>query len=902
MCNDFLAFSGLTDEELIQHVQDRNEAAFAELISRWTPRIRGVIISNSRQRRDAEEIHTDIWVAVWQNIRDLRNVDSFGAWLHRIAYNACKRYYTLAKQSRSEVPHQHSVLVENIDQHAAARYREAQLIADVKEAVHHLPQKVRSVAELFYLESWSIKEIATELSLAIGTVKTKLRETRTLLREEFDVEPIRGEVMTLKNVESHNPIQIGTDKVEPNRIPVQLNVIANDPTGQTWAIPKDAIVRFGKGLAADVKLSPDGTHFAVATTVGLWWYDASSMLPISLWEPGKGYVSSVHFSPNGKWVIIFTINSGNRTIKVMDIQNGECIMQIDAHDDSEDLACSSNGKWVATATMKGVVMVLDIQTGECIAQMDRGKHKWKSNDISKLQFSPDGKLLAATAGNPKLYSNDDELLNPDAEGPQIYVWCPETGEVILKFAGENFTFSSDSRLLAGACPDETMNDDEQVDRWVSVWDVTSREHISQFTGHDDWIEAVAFSPCGQFVASSDGILRVWDIATGAEKHVSPNFPDFNKVFYSEEGELCVIIVQSSPNLSIEVWNVEHREKIFEIFDIDGLAYSFARAYTERLAKTASYKQTDAKIPKFSTVQEPQVPAWHVLQVNWLDDQTLVSDNSSGLVLWDVNKKSVRDTVSIDGGWMDAFTVLSSGKMLVSYFPDDSKVCVASIPDQLIAEFTFPDELLELNRYRTFAPTGEYVATGSSEGTVYVWNLKQPEHPIRLKGHTDYVYRCAFSWDGKRLVSGASDETARVWDVELGKEIAKLPIDESCTAWGFVFSPCGNLIAGSLDNEIRFWCAKQFTKVRSIPQLEKNRQTHPLAFSPCGQYLAAATWWQEDSENMAIRIWDVDTCEQIHAFQGHNSLVQSLAFSPNGTMLASGCCNGTTLIWDMKPYL
>ncbi|MDE0088203.1 MAG: sigma-70 family RNA polymerase sigma factor [Candidatus Poribacteria bacterium] len=898
MRNNFLAFSDLTDEELIQRVQDRNEAAFAELISRWTPRIRGVIISNSRQRRDAEEIHTDIWVAVWQNIRALRNVDSFGAWLHRIAYNACKRYYTLARQSRSEVPHQHSVIVEHIDQYAAARHREAQLIADIKEAVHHLPQRVRSIAKLFYLESWSIKEIAAELNLAIGTVKTKLREIRTLLREEFDVEPIRGEVMSSKNVESQSPIQIKTNKTEPSRMPAQLNVVANDPTGNTWALPEGAIVRFGKGNDADLKLSPDGKFIAVGTRLGLWWYDVSSISPISLWEPGKGSASSIDFSPDGKWIIIYI---GKETIKVLDIQSGECVMQIDDHDAYNDLVCSSNGKWVATASMKGVVKVLDIQTGECIAQMDRGEHKWQSNDIAKLQFSPDGKLLAAYAGNPKLYSND-ELLNPDAEGPQIYVWCPETGKVVLKFAKHNFTFSPDSRLLAVTCPDETLNDDESVDRWVSVWDVTSGEHISQFTGHDDEIDAVAFSPCGQFVASSDGVLRVWDIATGSEVKFFPDFPDYNNYFYSEDGELFAVIILNSPNLSIEVWNVEHREKIFEISDIDGLAYSFARVYIEQLVKTASYKQTDVKIPKFSIVQEPQFPPWLVLQINWLDDQTLVSNDGSGIVLWDVDKKCYRDTVSIDG-WMDAFTVLPSGKMLVSYFLDDRKVYVASIPDQLIAELTLPDELLELNRYPAFAPTGEYFATGSSEGTVYVWNLKRPEHPIRLKGHTDYVYRAAFSWDGKRLVSGADDGTARVWDVELGKEIIRLPMDESCPAWGFVFSPCGNLIAGSLDNEIRLWCVKQFTKVLSIPQPEKNRQTYPLAFSPCGQSLAAATSWQEGSEKMAaIRIWDVSTGEQIHSFQGHNSLVQSLAFSPNGTMLASGCSNGTIFLWDLKPYL
>ena len=62
--------------------------------------------------------------------------------------------------------------------------------------------------------------------------------------------------------------------------------------------------------------------------------------------------------------------------------------------------------------------------------MDRGNTNGKANDIRQLQFSPDGKLLAANAGNPKMYSHEDwdQLLNPDTEGEQIYVWDPETGE------------------------------------------------------------------------------------------------------------------------------------------------------------------------------------------------------------------------------------------------------------------------------------------------------------------------------------------------------------------------------------------------------------------------------------------------------------------------------------------
>ena len=90
---DLSTHTNLTDEELIGLAQAGDELAFTELMSRYSRRIWKVITANSRQRRDAEEILMDIWRSVWENISGLRSVESFGGWLHRIAYNACKRYY-----------------------------------------------------------------------------------------------------------------------------------------------------------------------------------------------------------------------------------------------------------------------------------------------------------------------------------------------------------------------------------------------------------------------------------------------------------------------------------------------------------------------------------------------------------------------------------------------------------------------------------------------------------------------------------------------------------------------------------------------------------------------------------------------------------------------------------------
>ena len=194
---DSSTYTDLTDEELIQRVQDGDEAAFAQLAARHSSRIWQLVVFNSRQIRDAEEIFQDIWVAVWENIGGLREVSSFGAWLRKIAWTTCRRYYATKSHNRGEILQSAEQLAETIDRDVLARTREMELRAAVTEAVHHLPERVRAVAVLYYLELWTVNEIAEELGLAAGTVKTRLSQIRTLLREEFGVEEIkRGTPMT----------------------------------------------------------------------------------------------------------------------------------------------------------------------------------------------------------------------------------------------------------------------------------------------------------------------------------------------------------------------------------------------------------------------------------------------------------------------------------------------------------------------------------------------------------------------------------------------------------------------------------------------------------------------------------------------------------------------------------
>ena len=695
--------------------------------------------------------------------------------------------------------------------------------------------------------------------------------------------------------------------MKQNRRPVPLNVVPNDTEGITWALPEGAIARLGKGNFRAVKPSSDGRYFAVATGIGLWWYEMFSKPPIALWETERGMISVTDFSQDGEWLAIANYDG---VIKVVDIQSGECLAQMkrtEEHNIYWHINFSPDCKWIATANFSGIVEVLDVHRGVCIAEMDRGEREVESADISQLEFSPDGQYIAAIGDNSKVYSvRDDRLVNPDTEGMQTHIWDPETGVPIVKFAGSRFTFSPDSRLLAGATPDESSSGDDRVDGCISVWDIAKAKRIAHFAAHSDWVDAITFSPCSNFLASSsrDKSLHVWDVAKGLQKRVYENFGTSRTVpFYSTEGDLFAIVDGQD---TIEVWNMERNEKI-EIPELHPRSVD-ARWFREfpqlALAEihtdtTCNKKTQTGNIHTFSTLREPDCFPDPVLFLP--DGKTLaIRGHRTGIVLWDVESKQVRETLLKDTR-ITSFIVLPAGNMLAAHSQDNNvKVWDAEKPDAPIAEFTETDPV-RLIWNIAFAPTGDRLAVGSREGTICLYDFKRKERLKPLTGHTEHIWSVCFSPDGKRLVSGSDDRIARLWDVESGEEIETLPIDTPRTLMEIAFSPCGNLIAGGMYGEIRLWDAETLKTLFAIPQPQK-QNPYALAFSPCGKYLASGTWWEKGMEKMAIRLWDVANGENIATLWGHPTDIQSLAFSPDGTLLATGSFECTTLLWDLKPYI
>lgn len=94
-----------------------------------------------------------------------------------------------------------------------------------------------------------------------------------------------------------------------------------------------------------------------------------------------------------------------------------------------------------------------------------------------------------------------------------------------------------------------------------------------------------------------------------------------------------------------------------------------------------------------------------------------------------------------------------------------------------------------------------LATCGSDSTVRLWDVATRVQIAILSGHTDEVFRLAFSADGEFLASGSRDKTIRLWDTQTHEQLAEIPLGS--VVYGVAFSPDGTrLAAGCLDSTIR----------------------------------------------------------------------------------------------------
>jgi WD40 repeat protein/serine/threonine protein kinase len=468
--------------------------------------------------------------------------------------------------------------------------------------------------------------------------------------------------------------------------------------------------------------------------------------------------------------------------------------------------------------------------------------RWGKGNMTGLAYSPDGTLVAvASSLGIHIYSANslEEMRFIDAD-----VWI------------SSVAFSFDAEVVASGVRDGT----------IRLWRVADGNPLHTLKGHTGNVTSVAFSPDGTILAScsQDNTVRLWQVSDGALLRTMERPGGWvNGVAFSPDGET---VASGSNDGAVRLWRVS-----------DGVLLRTMESSPDSWFAVSVYSVD------FS-------PDGSVLASGAYDGKTR---------LWRASDGTLFRTLEGHTRSVDSVAFSPDGRRLASMSPADGTVRLWQVSDgallQTLEEST--DRVLDM----AISPDDAIMATGLSDTTVQLWQVSDGTLLRSLVGHNDWVSSVAFSPDGAILASGScanrdvlprrcSDGEVRLWRVSDGTPLQTLPlftgfVNSSSWLSSLAFSSDGTMLAaGLMDNTVRLWQVSSGMLLHTLAAHDD--WVSSVAFSPDGATLASGSY------DGAVRLWRASDGALLHTLQGHVWGQLDVAFSPEGEMLASGGCATT----------
>ncbi len=633
------------------------------------------------------------------------------------------------------------------------------------------------------------------------------------------------------------------------------HVLAQDNT--QVGLPDGAIARLGKGGINVMRFSPDGTRLAVGTDVGLWLYDVPDGKATALFTDSLGRVNALAFSDDGK--ILASGGNGNPTIQLWDLEN-------DTHHStsffnrgfSTVVALGFLGKTLISYDNSGRIIYWNISNGDILSEIA------KVNPNQTVTISPTGNYIAVADIQHKIHIYDTSLSDK-----HLVFQADDLKDGIFALS---ITSNNETMLSAVA------------DNSVRIWDIAERRLTTSLIGHKSTITSVAISPDDKLFASGDTNKEIilWDVENPKRLRTLIGHKNtINALTFSPEGasKYSGCLASGSLDGTIRFWNPDTGEELV----------TFATGHTKWI-KAIAFSENGS---------------------------TLVSANMIGTVnVWSLNgyeeiatfTKSESEYVSSVAFTNDAKRFVCQGLNNYSFrfkpygfgYTTNADDSLEILPIRMWDITTGEEVLGPWNDHScnilTFSPDNNILAIYGSED-VLGWNIDSAEESFNLSTEDiSFIENMIMSPDGKYLAIYESSDKPFIWQTEKPEEP---PIQTKTRVKSMAFSPDGNRIA-ELSGENIFLHDLEMFPSDEPKEIYADLHGHiiKMIFSPNSKILVA-TGFVELISNIRIKLWDVETGEEIRTVSGHTELIESLAFSHDGKILASGSFDGTVLLWDWE---
>mgnify|MGYP005840425829 CR=1 FL=1 len=453
---------------------------------------------------------------------------------------------------------------------------------------------------------------------------------------------------------------------------------------------------------------------------------------------------------NPKLEYLLASGSYDRTVRLWDVNAGECLKILEEHSDQVwSVAFSPDGRVLASGSSDRIIKLWDVSSGQRLKSL-----LGHSGQIRTVAFSPDGQTLAS--------GSDDQ---------SVRLWNYRTGEVLRVLTEHSswissVAFSPDDCLLASASEDQS----------VRLWDTRNNLCLKTLQGHSNGIWSVAFNPLGTILASGsqDGAIRLWDIRTGKylaglQEHTSWVW----SVAFSPDG--C-LLASGSEDKTIQLWDTRTGQHLQSLVGHQDAVFSVLFSPDGQTLFTGSLDGT-IKLWEVRTGRCRQTFTGHSGGV-WsislsLDGQLLASGSQDRTIkLWDVQTGCCIQTLSGHESWIRCCAFSPNRQMLVSGGADGTIKLWQVNPGKCYQTWqAHTGPVLAV----AFAPNGQSFATSGADAVVKLWDAHSSQCYRILQGHEKWVRFVAYSPNGQTLASCSQDETIKLWDVKHCFSSSSFPI-------------------------------------------------------------------------------------------------------------------------------